>query len=861
MILANIDSVFPSWRFCKVPAGQKGPRYANWQKEGFTWEQVQGSPNAGLLLGPISGGIAAIDIDGGSAQGVLSSWGSVPETATVTSGSDPNRKCLFFLVPQECWDLVETTKVSSGKGAKPEQLEFRWAGAQQIIKGTHPSGSEYRWLVPPQNISTIPNWLLERWMGLLQKEPTKPEPMPVSPGAVSILDLISQPHRRAIETSGTTTGGRNQTGHALYSDLLGVETWLLSQGAQIQDSAQSIFLSWCDSVGLTEDKPKGQPKAIIKSVEKSNPKPAFLQSRSEEDMLKRLRFLQGHRENPNKGSAKPSKVVPIDKDRVPLDIADVQEDLDLLDGTGVIVHDIFPVELANMLEIAGKSKFVDPAAFVLPILSLSGGCLGVHTSCQVVEDWEVYPTIWSAVVAQPGTMKSPILKAVAKPIYALQAEIQKTYEQELDAWNKTPADKRGDAPQRQDLFVDKIQAEGIKKRLCKTVNGGHVSVIKDELAGLFSGVNQYKGGKGDDMAELCKLSDPGPVDHSIGDGTGKIYYNPHGGLTVAGMIQPKTLSDAMRSDPDDATGFWGRWLILRPKYYEYKFKWRAPRINITEALKSLYSRMRSIGQRRLTFRPSEEAGLLTETIVDTLGELKADQGARGRNLLDKSRGHLWKIALVLHCLDAAWAGEQPEQEISAETLKKAWILVQACLKTWEIQARQTWSDPTAKLSTAAFWILDRLQQGSATMRGIRKGRRWKAGELEETLAELQEIGQIRITREGKSDKIYKVETETPPKLEPVIVPVSQPTSMASPEPVEPRPVATEPTVIEVEARQASVAVLEPDSLPIPKGTQVRYTGEFPWAVSGGSESGATIRHTIGGIELENIPWAALKLWE
>ena len=54
------------WRYCRVKAGDKKPYPADWQKTPLELHQVD-SHNIGLLLGPVSGGVCAIDFDGYSA--------------------------------------------------------------------------------------------------------------------------------------------------------------------------------------------------------------------------------------------------------------------------------------------------------------------------------------------------------------------------------------------------------------------------------------------------------------------------------------------------------------------------------------------------------------------------------------------------------------------------------------------------------------------------------------------------------------------------------------------------------------------------------------------------------------------------
>jgi hypothetical protein len=46
------------------------------------------------------------------------------------------------------------------------------------------------------------------------------------------------------------------------------------------------------------------------------------------------------------------------------------------------------------------------------------------------DDWEVVPNLWGAIIGRPSAMKSPALQSALAPVYALQDEMRKAWEQE-----------------------------------------------------------------------------------------------------------------------------------------------------------------------------------------------------------------------------------------------------------------------------------------------------------------------------------------------------------------------------------------------------------------------------------------------
>lgn len=144
-----------------------------WQKQdGFTPEElskINGTVKAvGLMLGPPSGGVLAVDFDGPEAIGKFSEvYGrdplDLPSTIGVTSGKE-KRGQRFFLVDKDWWPALRGRKYWNGEDSSV-CLELRWAGHQSVIAGAHPETKGYSWLPlsSPAEIemAPAPDWLLE----------------------------------------------------------------------------------------------------------------------------------------------------------------------------------------------------------------------------------------------------------------------------------------------------------------------------------------------------------------------------------------------------------------------------------------------------------------------------------------------------------------------------------------------------------------------------------------------------------------------------------------------------------------------------------------------------------------------------
>ena len=121
-----------SWRFCKIPYGEKGPRYYDWQKKPYTLDQIPQTDNIGVILGPQSNGILAIDFDGPWAwdywnENIKISFDSF-DTVMWTSNR-PGRCQMAFKVHPDFWTYMPTIfkRVGPlGDDGKNQAIEFRW---------------------------------------------------------------------------------------------------------------------------------------------------------------------------------------------------------------------------------------------------------------------------------------------------------------------------------------------------------------------------------------------------------------------------------------------------------------------------------------------------------------------------------------------------------------------------------------------------------------------------------------------------------------------------------------------------------------------------------------------------------------
>lgn len=175
LLIEGLDVIPQDWALTPLRSN-KAPYRTAWQHEtpltrGEIIAEIESGEarGYGIRTGSISGGIVAIDFDGFSASSKaleLSGGEPLPETVTFTSNR-PGREQRLYLIPQEYWATIKTTKIKTGgvgDDGKPEQLELRWDGCQSVLPpSVHPTTGHYRWRKSPQEIAIAPApmWVIE----------------------------------------------------------------------------------------------------------------------------------------------------------------------------------------------------------------------------------------------------------------------------------------------------------------------------------------------------------------------------------------------------------------------------------------------------------------------------------------------------------------------------------------------------------------------------------------------------------------------------------------------------------------------------------------------------------------------------
>jgi DNA polymerase I-like protein with 3'-5' exonuclease and polymerase domains len=216
-----------------------------------------------------------------------------------------------------------------------------------------------------------------------------------------------------------------------------------------------------------------------------------------------------------------------------------------------------PQPIGEYVRQGAQALGVDPAFLALPALAVAGSVVGTARAIKLKRGWEEFPIIWSALVADSGTLKSPAHTKAVAPLFRIQETLleqyhadMEQYEDDLRAWEAEKKKKSGDPgpkprkPTARRIICSDVTVEKLAAILEHNPRG--TLTARDELAGWLGSFTRYKGkAGGSDLPNWLEVHRGGTliVDRKTGDRP--TLFIRRAAVSVCGTIQPEVLTAAM----------------------------------------------------------------------------------------------------------------------------------------------------------------------------------------------------------------------------------------------------------------------------------------------------------------------------
>ncbi len=422
--------------------------------------------------------------------------------------------------------------------------------------------------------------------------------------------------------------------------------------------------------------------------------------------------------------------------------------------TAFNLHDFLEPWFAEILTKTANAMPTTPEFLFTTLLPAAASRIG--TAAQVVIKPSAKYTqpmvIWSAIVAQSGSMKTPAQRIILDPLTTLEKEAHKRYEAETEEYEQLrAAGEQVKKPVRKRYLTKDSTIETLQRTHAENPRG--ILYYRDELAGAIKGRNQYRRGQGaDEEAELDQWTGSAV----IVDRAEKAVCIPHSAVSRTGAIQWEVLAELM-GDHRDTNGAWSRWLFCAadapPRYLNLSED--EPDNGIAEALIWLYRTLEQLPTQ--DYFLSTEAKYLFEAWQHHLVDTQRTEQSSGLQLIyPKIEAYTARLALWLHIVNAVLKQQQPPLLINDQTMEQAIQL--AAYYLWQHRLIHTHNSPDSGLAALGLKIqkyVERIGAASASRlkSGIRALRTTTTHEIRQLMRTLAIAGFGSVEGEG-SEMIY-----------------------------------------------------------------------------------------------------------
>lgn len=405
--------------------------------------------------------------------------------------------------------------------------------------------------------------------------------------------------------------------------------------------------------------------------------------------------------------------------------------------------DALPPAFAEFALEGARSIGVPVDFLAVPLLVVAGAAIGDSMEIAIKADYIEGSNLYCAIVGRPGTAKSPALGKVIESVkqaelrrFRVWKDAKQEYEAQVQAYENSRRGERGERPVEpvlRDLFTTNATVEALVSML-ERHNG--ILYYADELAGLLSGLNQYKNGRGSDRQTYLQFwSRTFHANHRKKDGEHTIIDRPH--VSLLGGVQPSILKDLETGEGNDGLPDRFLWVypetVIGPVSREVLSPATADRVN-----EVIWRLIDGSDQERQRVWLTEDAWTVWEAGVNAWNaNLNEKHFARVYGgLWAKLSSQLSRIALVLHAI------EDGGPRVQAKTMANALRIVQCVAE----HGRKVYAANAQNPANKEIRILEALQGKSWMVqsdiqRKVFNGHE-KAPALREALETLKESGLI-----------------------------------------------------------------------------------------------------------------------
>ena len=334
--------------------------------------------------------------------------------------------------------------------------------------------------------------------------------------------------------------------------------------------------------------------------------------------------------------------------------------------------DSLPEPVHSFVKETSLSLGCDPSFVVLPLIAAIAAAIGNTRVIRLKNGWDEPSIIWTIIVGESGTLKSPAMDKALKATRDRQAKklqeysaAMEEYEEELTKYeadrNKYKQGKlEGDPPRKpkepvaERYLVSDTTIESLAIVLNEAFRG--VLLARDELGGWIGSFDQYKKGKAD-AAQWLELFRAGCLLIDRKTGKQKIISVSRASVSITGGIQPGLLRRIIGEEYIE-NGLAARFLMAMPPRRKKKWTDREVSSELLEKINVMFNRLfeltpKSSDEGELSPIPIELSSEAKELWIEFYNSISKEQIKLNSALAAawaKLEGYAARIALIIHLI-------------------------------------------------------------------------------------------------------------------------------------------------------------------------------------------------------------------
>jgi hypothetical protein len=366
--------------------------------------------------------------------------------------------------------------------------------------------------------------------------------------------------------------------------------------------------------------------------------------------------------------------------------------------------DALPEPVRAYVTDAATAIGCDESYVALPLLSGLAAAVGNTRRIVLKRGWTEPAIVWTAVIGESGTQKSPAFRIALKAVRDRQHRLMKEHQAAMTDWEsqhalheiamsnwKKTAARSADPPEAPKApeqpicprnWIEDCTTEALAMLLQQNPRG--LLTLRNELSGWFS-FGQYKNGGGaDDVARWLQMFDGDAL--IVDRKTSGTIYVPCAAVSIAGGIQPAILERSLGQQHRD-NGLLARLLIAHPPRRAKRWSETVVEPSLEQAVTAVFDRLHSVDPdvdedgdphpRLLPLTAAAKRAWIA--FVNEHGEEQLQYVGDEAAAWSKLEGYAARLALVIHC--SRVAAEDPSLE-DAEHVDVASIDAGIRLSRW-----------------------------------------------------------------------------------------------------------------------------------------------------------------------------------